>query len=115
MDTATARAVLMGKAVFGASMAFGLLTLPAPDGHAVPAQAQAQHQPGFSCVDDGLRVCDPADAAAQGKPAACYDDGGVIVALWPCHVVIDPRTGDSDVYTGADAHSDAGTDPVGVY
>ena len=41
--------------------------------------------PSWSCVDDGNHVCGPDNV--EGKPAACYDDGGVIVALWPCHVV----------------------------
>lgn len=71
-------------------------------GPAIIAQAQAapmEDEPGWSCVDDGNRICGPGNP--EGKPAACYDDGGVIVALWPCHVVVDPATGEGDVYTGA--------------
>lgn len=41
-----------------------------------------EDDPGWSCVDDGNRVCGPGNS--EGKPAACYDDGGVIVAMWPC-------------------------------
>lgn len=67
---------------------------------AAPAIAAAQPQeddPGWSCVDDGNRICGPNNP--QGAPAACYDEGGVIVAMWPCHVVVNPD-GSSDVYTG---------------
>ncbi len=50
---------------------------------AVPANAQPlEDDQGWSCVDDGNRVCGPGNS--EGKPAACYYDGGVIVALWPC-------------------------------
>lgn len=52
----------------------------------LPATAHAapeEDEPGWSCVDDGNRVCGPGNA--EGKPAACYDDGGVIVAYWPCN------------------------------
>jgi hypothetical protein len=35
-----------------------------------------------ACVDDPPHICQPGNS--EGKPAACYDDGGVIVALWPC-------------------------------
>lgn len=52
-----------------------------------PAAAASpnEDEPGWSCVDDGNHVCGPGNS--EGKPAACYDDGGVIVALWPCHAV----------------------------
>lgn len=59
----------------------------------------AEDDPAFDCVRDGNRVCGPDNA--QRKPAGCYDDGGVLVAPWPCHVVVDPATGESDVYEGA--------------
>ena len=51
---------------------------------ALPAWAAVpdEDSPEWSCVDDGNRVCGPDND--EGKPAACYDDGGVIVALWPC-------------------------------
>ena len=41
-----------------------------------------EDQPGWSCVDDGNRVCGPDNEG--GQPAGCYDDGGVLVAVWPC-------------------------------
>lgn len=46
------------------------------------AEPITEDSPSWSCVDDGNRVCGPGNP--EGKPAACYDDGGVIVALWPC-------------------------------
>lgn len=48
----------------------------------------------WSCVDDGNRTCGPQNA--EGKPAACYDEGGVIVALWPCKSVVN-ADGSQDV------------------
>lgn len=48
----------------------------------------------WSCVDDGNRTCGPQNA--EGKPAACYDEGGVIVALWPCTSVVN-ADGSQDV------------------
>lgn len=51
----------------------------------------------WSCVDDGNRICLPNNN--EGKPAACYDEGGVIVAPWPCRVVVNPD-GSSDAYYG---------------
>jgi hypothetical protein len=50
----------------------------APNAYAQPDEDSPQ----WSCVDDGNRVCGPGNS--EGKPAACYDDGGVIYALWPC-------------------------------
>jgi hypothetical protein len=60
------------------------------------ASAVDEDDLGWSCVDDGNRICGPGNP--EGRPAGCYDDGGVLVAAWPCSVVIDPQTGDSDVY-----------------
>lgn len=55
----------------------------APAAWALPAKASHQEdQPGWSCVDDGNRVCGPGND--EGKPAGCYDDGGVLFAVWPC-------------------------------
>jgi hypothetical protein len=42
---------------------------------------------GPACVDDPPHVCEPGNP--EGKPAACYDQGGVIVELWPCEPVPD--------------------------
>jgi len=67
---------------------------------AAPGPAIEEDSPAWSCVDDGNRICGPGNA--QGAPAGCYDDGGVLVAPWPCHVVVNPATGEGDVYLGLD-------------
>lgn len=46
------------------------------------AQPIEEDDPGWSCVDDGNRVCGPGNS--NGVPAGCYDDGGVLFAPWPC-------------------------------
>lgn len=61
-----------------------------------PAHRVEEDDPGWSCVSDGNRICGPANS--EGKPAGCYDDGGVMVAAWPCYVVVNGK-GDADVYT----------------
>jgi len=75
------------------------LTLIAATLITAPAPTITEDSPAWSCVDDGNRICGPANP--EHKPAGCYDDGGVLVAPWPCHIVIDPATGDADAYTGA--------------
>lgn len=45
-------------------------------------QAITEDDPRWSCVDDGNKVCGPGNS--NGVPAGCYDDGGVLVAEWPC-------------------------------
>lgn len=72
-----------------------------------------EDQPCWSCVDDGNRICGPGNP--EGKPAACYDQGGVIVALWPCFVVVDPHTGESDVYTSDDRATGPNAYDMGAY
>jgi hypothetical protein len=42
-----------------------------------------EDEPCWSCVDDGNRVCGPNNS--EGKPAGCYDDGGVLEYVWPCN------------------------------
>lgn len=64
--------------------------------HGGPAPHVDEDAPGWSCVHDGNRVCGPTND--EGVPAGCYDDGGALVAPWPCHVVVDPATGEGDVY-----------------
>lgn len=64
--------------------------------------------PAWDCATDGDRVCGPSNTS--GKPAACYDEGGVIVALWPCHVVVDSN-GDGAVFDGPPLHL-PGTGPL---
>ena len=53
---------------------------------------------GWSCIDNGNRVCGPTNE--QGFEAGCYNDQEVLVAPWPCHVVTNAN-GSSDVYGGA--------------
>lgn len=101
MKRSDAVKLIVAKGLLGASLAVGLML--SPSGSAQPNEDEA----GWSCVDDGNRVCGPDNA--EGKPAGCYDDGGVLVAVWPCHVVIDPQTGDSDVY------ADGQEEPIAVY
>lgn len=52
---------------------------------------------GWDCVRNGNRICGPDNT--QGRPAGCYDELGLLVAPWPCHVVIN-ADGSSDVYDG---------------
>lgn len=77
MNRKQALVLVTGKVAFGAAMVAGLHTLPV-----AAATPPLEDEPGWSCVDDGNRICGPNNS--EGKPAACYDDGGVIVALWPC-------------------------------
>lgn len=89
----TAHRITFATGVF-VGLAFGIAAGPL----VAPAHADTinEDDPGWSCVDDGNRICGPGNA--QGAPAACYDEGGVIVAVWPCSVVVNPD-GSSDVYT----------------
>jgi hypothetical protein len=54
-----------------------------------------EDESGWSCVDQGNRTCGLGNS--NGVPAGCYDDGGVIVAPWPCYVVVN-ADGSSDVF-----------------
>ena len=77
-------------ASFLASGAIGLRTASAHPGH-------EEDDPGWSCITDGNRICGPGNP--DGVPAGCYDDAGMLVAPWPCFVVVNPD-GTSDVYVG---------------
>ncbi len=55
-----------------------------------------EDSPSWDCATDGNRICGPGNA--QGIAAGCYSDTGVMVAAWPCYVVVNPD-GSSDVYT----------------
>lgn len=92
--------------VASAAIAFGGIAMAS---HA-NAEGPQEDEPGWSCVDDGNRVCGPGNS--NGVPAGCYDDGGVLEASWPCHVEIDPETGDSDIYVDGDPSP---VSPVYVY
>lgn len=54
-----------------------------------------EDSPQWDCADMGDRVCGPDNASHV--PAGCYDEGGVLVAPWPCRVVVNPD-GTADVY-----------------
>ncbi|APQ42322.1 hypothetical protein PBI_RICH_62 [Mycobacterium phage Rich] len=54
-----------------------------------------EDDPAWDCRTMGNRVCGP-ETATPG----CWDDHGKLVGLWPCHVVVDPNTGEGDVYAG---------------
>jgi hypothetical protein len=71
----------MRTTIAAAALAVASVVAMAPTAAASPNE----DEPGWSCVDDGNKVCGPGNP--EGKPAACYDEGGVIVALWPCHAV----------------------------
>jgi hypothetical protein len=114
MNKKQAAALLMVKVAFGASLALGLSSMAhaAPsvgqvseievesDGSVFVTdqagvtrhellengtwRAVTEDDEQWSCVDDGNHVCGPQND--EQKPAGCYDDGGVLVAQWPCHV-----------------------------
>lgn len=56
-----------------------------------------EDSPAWDCRTDGNRICGPENA--QRVVAGCYSDTGTVVALWPCHVVVN-SAGDADVYEG---------------
>lgn len=51
-------------------------------GHSGGGHSRAHHERAGYCVDDAPHICLPGND--EHKPAACYDDGGVIVDVWPC-------------------------------
>lgn len=64
--------------------------------HAAPAGQTQEDDPGWDCRVDGNRICGPANSNAVA--AGCYDEGGVLVAAWPCSVRVN-ADGSADVYT----------------
>lgn len=91
------------KALIAAALAASALAWTWP----ASAEGVEEDSPEWSCVDDGNRVCGPGNA--NGVTPGCFDDGGVLEAYWPCHVEIDPRTGDTDIF------EDGNPIPVYVY
>jgi hypothetical protein len=75
----------MKNAILTSLAALGiLLAIPVALGNTYGFTDQVEEDsPLWSCVDDGNHTCGPNNP--EGKPAACYDVGGVIVAMWPCH------------------------------
>jgi hypothetical protein len=77
------------------------MPLGAAISHADPAQPApviSEDDPGWNCTRDGNRICGPDNA--DGVDPGCYNEIGELVAAWPCHVVVDPKTGEGDVYEG---------------
>lgn len=87
-------------AAIAAKVALGATLVFTPHTHVANA-APLEDSPAWSCVDDGNRICGPGNA--NGAPAGCYDVGGVLVAAWPCTVVVNPD-GSSDVFTPDERH-----------
>lgn len=88
------------------ALAVGILigaAIGVPVGPAIiNAQAQPAIQeddPGWDCRTMGMRDCGPANT--QGVTAGCYNDAAELVAVWPCHVVVN-ADGSADVFEGYD-------------
>jgi hypothetical protein len=89
--------LVAAKAVLGAGVVLGLAAAPHGTAHtdtvvgydAYNAEVGddngdgvvSEDESGWSCVDDGNRVCGPGNG--QGVPAGRYDEGGVLVDPWP--------------------------------
>lgn len=80
----------------GALASFGAMLLAYPEADQ-PASYQSvvEDDPAWDCTTMGNRICGPSNA--QGAVAGCFDEGGVLVAPWPCTVVVNPD-GSADVY-----------------
>jgi hypothetical protein len=74
------RKMKTSKGIIGTALIVSGMVISILNGEAT-ATAE-EDEPGWSCVDDGNRVCGPGNE--EGKPAGCYDDGGVMYAEWPC-------------------------------
>lgn len=79
--TTRAIAATAAKGIVTASLLIGLASLRSSDAQVFAAPI-SDDSPQWSCVDDGNRVCGPGNS--NGVPAGCYDDGGVLWAVWPC-------------------------------
>jgi hypothetical protein len=67
----------------------GVLVKPWPCPGGVTGAASfgpQEDEPGWDCVSDGDHRCGPANT--NGVPAGCYGDGGMLLAVWPCHLVV---------------------------
>lgn len=87
----------VGKLIVAGSIA-GAMMLGHPMAGAGAMQEITEDSPAWDCTTMGNRVCGP--QSVGGGIAGCYDDGGSIVALWPCHVEVNPD-GSADVYDDA--------------
>ncbi|HEX2616632.1 MAG TPA: hypothetical protein VHL57_03765 [Flavobacteriales bacterium] len=75
--------------VLGTSLALGFMLTPATHAHAATI---TEDDSAWNCATMGNRICGP------GTPLpGCFDENRQLVALWPCHVVVNPD-GSSDVW-----------------
>ena len=93
----TTLALVAAKVALGAGLALGFANMPHALAHtdtiagydAYAAEVGddnadgviTEDESGWSCVDDGNRICGPDNA--QGVPAGYYDEGGVLIDPWP--------------------------------
>ncbi|OBC03354.1 hypothetical protein A5784_14035 [Mycobacterium sp. 852013-50091_SCH5140682] len=99
MLTATQRVAFAAGLFVGVALGIPAGAIVVGTAQAEPvAQAIEEDQPGWDCRTMGNRICGPDNA--QGLAAACYNDQAEVVAPWPCHLVVNPATGDADVYEG---------------
>lgn len=73
--------------------AFGL-AMPA-HAHADPTRVE-EDSDDWDCTTMGDRVCGPNNS--NHVTAGCYNDSAQLVAVWPCHIVVN-ADGSSDVFT----------------
>lgn len=109
MITVSAQGVVFGCGLF-VGIAIGAplgAAITAPDSDvpwhhasqgASSSQTLQEDDPGWSCAASGDRVCGP-NGDDLGHAPGCYNDREVLVAPWPCHVVVNPSTGEGDVFT----------------
>lgn len=76
------------------AVAVGAMALAAPEASAGPI---LEDDLGWNCAEMGNRVCGPNNDT--GLVSGCYNDRGEIVAVWPCHIVVN-ADGSADVYEG---------------
>jgi hypothetical protein len=90
-------ALVVVKAALGAGLALGFAAAPHGTAHADTVVGYdaytaevgddnangvvSEDESGWSCVDDGNRVCGPGNG--QAVPAGRYDEEGVLVDPWP--------------------------------
>ena len=88
----------IGATLIASAAVLGHCAGKAAEPDAAPPVACEEDQPCWDCRSAGDRVCGPGND--QGLTPGCYDDTGALVAGWPCRVVVDPVTGEGDVYIG---------------
>lgn len=109
MATSNAERVVIFAAGAFIGLALGMplgLAIASPKDHSTAPSAMttptttvqttiAEDDPAWDCRTMGNRVCGPFTPTP-----GCWDEHGKLVGLWPCHVVVDPETGEGDVYAG---------------